>query len=281
MNILARHEAPSSVMVEGILDALPDLVCQFLPDMTLTYVNARFCRVFGRNEAELIGSSVADLVAIEHKNRLASTLDKVSLDNREVALDHRTLGMSGNSLWQSWTISAQFDAAGAIAGYLAIIRDVTETRCYQDALEALMDLVTERHMTLDQSVDAVLDIGRRYYGADTGVVCHVDDGVRTVRNIVSTETPSVQREQCDADEALGAIVQQAGGVVSVSHLAESEYGDRDFVRECGIGSYIGAPIHVLEAHYGGNEILHGGATPAAVHRPGGEFPESCGALAKY
>ena len=250
MNILARHEAPSPVMVEGILDALPDLVCQFRPDMTLTYVNARFCRLFGGNEAGLIGSSVIDLIAIEHKNRLASALDKMSLDNREVALDHRTLGVGGNSLWQCWTISAQFDEAGAVVGHLAIIRDVTETECYHDALEALMDLVTERHFTLDQSIDAVLDIGRRYYGADTGIVCQVVDGVCTVRNIISTETPSAQREHCDADETLGAIVQQAGEVVSVPHLAESEYGDHGCIRECGIGSYIGAPMHVLDAHYG-------------------------------
>ena len=250
MNIAARNVAPSAVLIGGILDALPDRVCQFLPDLTLTYANPRFSSTFGGDLVGSSGSKVAGLIAAEHRDRFSEAIGKLSTIDGEAVLDLRVLDMNGRSLWQRWTISAQHDDTGEIAGYLAIIRDNTEGRKYQDALDALMDLAAERNMTPEQSVDAVLDIGRTYFDADAGSLCRITEDDCSVRQTVDSDASSPRWDPCDSFAEFCAITQHAGDVFSVPHVTESEHGAAVLGGDCGFESYIGIPVTVSNACYG-------------------------------
>lgn len=250
MNIAVQRFEPSAVLVEGILDALPDMVCQFLPDLTLTYVNSRFSSTFGRDLAGLIGSKVADLVAVENRDKFSRTITTLSRTDVEVVLDQRVLDGHGKSLWQRWTISAQFDEAGGVAGYLAVVRDNTEGKRYLDALEALMDLAAERNIKPEQSVDAVLEICRAYFDADSGVLCQGTDDACVARNIVGSGEASIGRDQCDSIGEFCTIAQRTGEVLAVANIAESNHGNSDSGGDRGFEAYIGIPVQVSNRCYG-------------------------------
>ena len=46
----------------SMLESQTELICRFLPDATLTYVNDAYCRYFGKSRDELIGTEFIDLL---------------------------------------------------------------------------------------------------------------------------------------------------------------------------------------------------------------------------
>ena len=46
----------------AVVDSQTDLLCRYLPDTTLTFVNAAYCRFFGQAASQLIGRKFIDFV---------------------------------------------------------------------------------------------------------------------------------------------------------------------------------------------------------------------------
>ena len=47
----------------------PDLICRYLPDGTITFVNDAYCRYFGRTREDLIGRSFIELIPTADRER--------------------------------------------------------------------------------------------------------------------------------------------------------------------------------------------------------------------
>jgi len=45
----------TEALYRQLVENQPDLICQYLPDTTLTFVNAAYARFFGRQPEELLG----------------------------------------------------------------------------------------------------------------------------------------------------------------------------------------------------------------------------------
>ncbi|MDD4456953.1 MAG: PAS domain-containing protein, partial [Syntrophotalea acetylenica] len=54
---LATREAQYRTLVESQVD----LICRWRPDTTLTFVNAAYCRFFGKTREQLIGAKFLDI----------------------------------------------------------------------------------------------------------------------------------------------------------------------------------------------------------------------------
>ncbi len=59
--------------MESILATQKEMVCRFLPDTTLTYVNEAYARTFGKKPKELIGKRFIDLLP-DHEHEIVLTL---------------------------------------------------------------------------------------------------------------------------------------------------------------------------------------------------------------
>jgi PAS domain S-box-containing protein len=46
----------------SVVEGQTELICRYLPDTTLTFVNATYCRYFGKTQEELIGAKFLDLI---------------------------------------------------------------------------------------------------------------------------------------------------------------------------------------------------------------------------
>jgi PAS domain S-box-containing protein len=126
--------ADSEVRYRDLVESQTEMICRYLPDTTLTFVNEAFCRSYGRPREELIGRRFLDLMdapAREHHVEYTAALlahPHTSVDEHEVALPDGSVG------WQQWVDHAIYDAEGQVVEIQAIGRDITERKRSEAAL---------------------------------------------------------------------------------------------------------------------------------------------------
>lgn len=129
---LRRSEARYRAIVEN----QTELVCRFLPDGTLTFVNQAYCRVMGIPREELIEYHYKMfLLALEPETevQLAATYTP---EQPIRSLEHRVILPNGKVCWQQWNNQAIFDQQGNIIEFQAVGRDITQRKEMEEALRA-------------------------------------------------------------------------------------------------------------------------------------------------
>ncbi len=142
MIILAEREK-----YESSLNELPALICEFLPDRTLSFVNKEYCLYFGMTFEEIIGRKFLDFVSEEEIEKLIRQYFNLSLQNRtsdfELAID-----INGEKKWQRWRNIGIFDEQGQLLRYYSVGVDITERKALSDERERLlaqMDAMFSEH----------------------------------------------------------------------------------------------------------------------------------------
>jgi PAS domain S-box-containing protein len=116
-----------------VVDTQTDLICRYLPDTTLTFVNEAYCRYFGRPREELIGRRFLDLIP-EGARELARRHVQSLIENPRVAADeHEVIRSDGSTGWQQWIDYAVYGRDGRIIEFQAIGRDVTDRKHAEEA----------------------------------------------------------------------------------------------------------------------------------------------------
>lgn len=122
----AANELLSQDSCRTVVEDLTEIICRFLPDGTLTYVNEVYCRFFGRTLEELIGrrwqpSAVAeDVLLIEGRLRLLSPKSPV------VTIENRVYDGKGRVRWMEFVNRAFFDDQGLLKEMQSVGRDITK-----------------------------------------------------------------------------------------------------------------------------------------------------------
>jgi len=111
--------------LHNFMNELPALVCEFLPDSTLTFVNRAYCEFFGMAQEELIGYRFLDFVPEE--TREASRKKYMSLTPQQPVTTGVHEAFSGGEFRvMEWRNRAFFDENGRIVKLLGIGTDITE-----------------------------------------------------------------------------------------------------------------------------------------------------------
>jgi PAS domain S-box-containing protein len=129
----------------NVVESQTDLICRYLPDTTLTFVNDAYCRYFGRPREQLIGTRFVELIpeadrvgSLEH---VRSLLARPRVENHT----HEVLRPDGTIGYQQWIDHVIEHPAGASAEIQGIGRDVTQLRRAERELERQREQVT--HLT--------------------------------------------------------------------------------------------------------------------------------------
>lgn len=121
----------------AIVEDQTELICRFLPDGRLTFVNEAYCRYFGQPREQLLGQSFAPLVYKKDHPRLVISLAKVSPDDPAVCIEHQMKDAAGNSRWQQWSNRAIYGPSNDLVEFQAIGRDITEQKLAEERLSYL------------------------------------------------------------------------------------------------------------------------------------------------
>jgi len=126
---LRRSEARYRAMVEYQEEA----VCRWLPDTTLTYVNAGYCELFGKTKEELIGRKWVQVVPENVRQQVNDEIRDLQARPRIHMIEHEVVGPNGEVRWQNWVNCPLFDETGALVEFQSVGRDVTERKAAEEA----------------------------------------------------------------------------------------------------------------------------------------------------
>ncbi|HEX5084704.1 MAG TPA: MASE1 domain-containing protein [Blastocatellia bacterium] len=189
----------SEARYRSVVESQTELICRYLPDTTLTFVNDAYCRHFGKTWEDLIGMKFLELIPEDSRDGVRGQVESLIQRPRTESNEHEVLLPDGRIGWQQWIDHAIRDAGGKIVEFQAVGRDITERKRAEQSLresdEALRKsyariedlagrliaaqederryIARELHDDLNQQV-AALAIGisrikRQFPGIDSGV----------------------------------------------------------------------------------------------------------------
>jgi len=116
---------------QAVIDTQTEMICRFLPNGTLTFVNLAYCHYFGRTSDRLIGYNLLDLIPEQERLIVIKQLAELSTltpENSILIQEHQVLQADGNLAWQQWTNYAIFDEHKKLQEFQAIGRDITREK---------------------------------------------------------------------------------------------------------------------------------------------------------
>ena len=112
----------------AVVDDQTELVCRYLPDTTLTFVNRAFAEFFGRTPSELLGSRLIDVFAPTEREAEEARLKSFGPGNEVQMQEDWEHAQGGTVHWYQWTDRAFLDDEGNVVGFQSVGRDITDRR---------------------------------------------------------------------------------------------------------------------------------------------------------
>jgi len=120
----------------NVVDTQTELICRFLPDTTLTFVNDAYCRHFGKTREQLIGTKYIQLIP-EHAREAALNHVASLIENPRVEIyEHEVVLPTGGRGWQQWVDNLVGSSNGHGIELQGIGRDITQRREAEQALRS-------------------------------------------------------------------------------------------------------------------------------------------------
>ena len=138
-DIAARERAEEALResqerYRNVVEDMPVLICRFLPDGTLTFVNQHYCQYFHKTRGELVGQNFYQFVSEKDRQGVHQHYSSLVPENAVVTYEHKVLVPDGTERWQRWTDRALFDEQGRPVEYQSIGEDITDNKNRDEAL---------------------------------------------------------------------------------------------------------------------------------------------------
>ena len=123
----------------SILEHQSELICRYLRDGTLTFVNDAYCRFFDMTREKLVGSDFKNLIPEPDRKQIEDMIEGMNGGMPFFAHEHRVFKPGGKIGWQMWTNRAVFDDQGNIVEYQGVGHDITARKETEEALQQSVD----------------------------------------------------------------------------------------------------------------------------------------------
>jgi PAS domain S-box-containing protein len=128
----AQALAKSEERYRNVVESQTELICRYLPDTTIVFVNDAYCRYFQKTRDELIGSKFLNLIPEGSREASIQHVQSLIKNPRTEIHEHEVLRPDGSVGWQQW-VDAVISRDGMIE-LQGIGRDITDRKLAQDAL---------------------------------------------------------------------------------------------------------------------------------------------------
>lgn len=244
----------SEARYRAIVEDQTDLICRFLPDCTLTFVNEAYARYFGKTPVELIGSSFKSSILADERNGVDRRLAQLTPTNPLITYEHQVIAPDASIRWQHWTDRAIFDREGRLLEIQSVGRDVTERKEAQERIhrtaaraEALVR-VAERlnaQLNLKAVLETVSQEAAHALNADGATVTLYDEHLQVFMLMADYGLPPEFRERCVP--VPHAVYQRSadgrhGDFIMTDITAASDLANAALFADCGIRFLVGSSM---------------------------------------
>ncbi|TVQ08373.1 MAG: PAS domain S-box protein [Bacteroidetes bacterium] len=113
---------------QSIVENQRDMICRFLPDTTLTFVNPAYCRYFGKKEEDLTGRKFLDFLPSANQKLMKKHLSIFRPESASHTFENKILLENRRYIWQEWSTIAFFDHKGNVMEFQSIGNDITDKK---------------------------------------------------------------------------------------------------------------------------------------------------------
>jgi len=138
-----------------LAEDMPALICTFLPDSTLTYVNKAYCELFQKQPEDLVGQKFLDFLPDDMtRENVRRQYLSLSPENPVKTYEHKVILSDGTNQyhWHRWTDRAFFSDDGQINYFQSIGQDITDRKRVE---EALHESEGKHRLLFDNAGDAI------------------------------------------------------------------------------------------------------------------------------
>ncbi|MBF0101392.1 MAG: PAS domain S-box protein [Desulfobacterales bacterium] len=139
----------SEARYRAIVEDQTEMICRFLPNGNLSFVNQAFCNYFQKTHQELLSRPFHLLTSDGLSIFDNAFISDLSTSNPVVTLDHSIL-LHGELRWNQWTIHLIYDHQGNPKEYQAVGRDTTDTKQAEIALKQAKEMAEAANLAKSQ-----------------------------------------------------------------------------------------------------------------------------------
>ena len=129
----------------AVVEDLPAMVCRFLSDGVLTFVNSAYCQYFEKKKEDLIGRDFFLVLPDEDREKVRHHFTSLNEETPMTTYEHQVIAPDGTIRWQEWTDRALFDERGRLVEYQSIGRDITEAKLAQEEKAKIEKQLQQAH----------------------------------------------------------------------------------------------------------------------------------------
>ena len=111
-----------------------EMICRFLPDGTLNFVNQAFSRYFAKRKQDIVGGTYLSFPCEEDRDKVIGAIASLDPENPVVRLEYRVKVPYGEMRWQKWTFTAILDGNNQVAVIQAIGSDIHDLKIAEEQL---------------------------------------------------------------------------------------------------------------------------------------------------
>ncbi|MCY6371073.1 HD domain-containing phosphohydrolase [Clostridium ganghwense] len=163
-----------------IVENQSNLICRFLPDTTLTFVNKAYCDCFNLKYDELIGSKFLKLVPKKDHQKILEKLDSFSVENNSITYEYRVIDSNGEENWQRWTDTAFFDRNDKVIELQSIGTDINKLKRREenllnnyDKIEKEVKKRTEERKIIEEKLNENIELLKKSFNSSINVVLQI------------------------------------------------------------------------------------------------------------
>ncbi len=108
-----------------IVEHQSEMICRFLPDTTLVFVNKAYCQFFKTTKEQLIGKKFIEFVPKSNQSIIYRNIEKVKSIQSSALYEHQVYNPDGSISWQQWIDHPIFNEEGQLSEILSVGRDIS------------------------------------------------------------------------------------------------------------------------------------------------------------